>query len=214
LSYLSSRTYNLFITNPQQTAGADPVLLLTNTGASRYDEAESTVRLRASDKADVNVSYVHSVARGDLNTLSEVYVPFEQPVIRANAYANLPANIPNRLVTWGRFKIPWKITASPVFDIHSGFPYSAVDVRQNYVGVPNSQRFPTFVSLDLDMSKDFHIKFLPWIRNHTMRGALRIFNVTNHFNPRDVYNSIASPFFGHFAGLQHRSYDTALSIIY
>jgi len=87
-------------------------------------------------------------------------------------------------------------------------------VRQNYVGVPNSRRFPTFASLDLEMSKDFRVKFLPWVRNHTLRGALRFFNVTNHFNPRDVYNSIASPFFGHFAGLQHRSIDTALSFVY
>jgi hypothetical protein len=214
LSYLSSRTFNLFITDPQQLPGADPVLLLTNTGAARYDEFESTVRIRASEKADVSASYVHSLGRGDLNSLSDVFVPFEQPVIRPNVYANLPAHIPNRLVMWGRFKIPWKITASPVFDIHTGFPYSMVDVRQNYVGTPNSRRFPTFASLDLEMSKDFRIKFLPWVRNHTLRGALRIFNVTNHFNPRDVYSSIASPFFGHFAGLQHRSYDSSLSFIY
>jgi hypothetical protein len=214
LSYLSSRTYNLFISNPQQLPGADPVLLLTNTGGSRYHELESTLRLRASEKADVSVSYVHSRARGDLNTLSEVYVPFEAPIIRPNVYANLPANVPHRLVTWGRFKIPWKITASPVFDLHTGFPYSNLDVRHDYVGVPNSRRFPVFLSLDLEMSKDFRIKFLPWIRNHTLRGALRIFNVTNHFNPRDVFNNIASSSFGHFAGLQHRSYDTSLSIIY
>jgi hypothetical protein len=213
-SYLSSRTFNLFITDPQQLPGADPVLLLTNTGASRYDEFESTVRIRASDKADLSASYVHSTGRGDLNSLSDIFVPFEQPVIRPNAYANLPANIPNRLVMWGSFKIPWKMTASPVLDFHSGFPYSAVDVLQNYVGTPNSRRFPTFASLDLEMSRDFRLKFLPWVGKHTMRGALRIFNITNHFNPRDVYSSIASPDFGHFAGLQHRSYDSSLSIFY
>jgi hypothetical protein len=213
LSYLSSRSYAQFIVGPQQLLGT-PLLLLTNNGASRYHEFESTVRVRPSEFADLNVSYVHSLARGDLNTLTQVFVPFEQPVIRPNFYANLPSNVPDRLVTWGRFKIPWKITASPVLDLHSGFPYSAVDERQNYVGEPNSLRFPAFFAIDLKLSKDFRIPFLPWVKNHTLRGALAIYNITDHTNPRDVYDNLASPNFGHFVGLQHRLFDTFLDVIY
>lgn len=213
-SYLSSRTYKVFIIDPQQLPGNNAVLLLTNTGGSRYHELESTLRLRAGENTDFNVSYVHSLGRGDLNTLSAVAVPFEQPVIRPNALASLPSNIPDRLVTWAQLRIPWRITASPLLDVHSGFPYSALDAGQNYVGNPNSLRFPAFISLDLQLSKDFRLRFLPWIRNHTLRGTLRIFNVTNHPNPRDVYNNIASPFFGHFVGFQHRFFDTALDIVY
>jgi hypothetical protein len=214
LSYLSSRTYDLFILGPEQLFGSNPLLLLTNQGGSRYHEFESTVHLRLSDRADLNISYVHSLARGDLNALSQAFVPFEQPVIRPNCFADLPSNVPNRLVTWGRVKIPWNITASPVLDLHDGFPYSAVDVLQNYVGEPNSFRFPTLMAVDLKLSKDFRIPFLPWVRNHTLRGALAIYNITNHTNPRDVYNSVASPYFGHFVGLQHRMFDTFLDVIY
>lgn len=226
VSYLSSRTHDEFtvgpqclpanipITGPQCPAGSNPVLLLSNTGGSHYHEVESTLRVRATENTDVNFSYVHSRARGDLNTLEQLFAPFEQPVIRPNQFANLPSNIPNRIITWGRFKIPWQITASPIFDVHSGFPYSKVDVLQNYVGTPNSSRFPAFLSLDLKLSKDFHLPFLPWVKNHKFRGAFGVYNVTNHANPRDVFSNIFSPFFGHFVGFQHRSYDTWLDIVY
>jgi hypothetical protein len=214
LSYLSSCTYDLFIVGPGQLPGGNPLLLMSNQGGSRYHEFESTVRLRTSDRADLNISYVHSLARGDLNTLTQVFVPFEQPVIRPNFFADLPSHVPDRLVTWGRFQIPWKIIASPVMDVHNGFPYSAVDVLQNYVGNPNSLRFPTFLGLDLKLCKDFRIPFLPWVRNHMLRGAFSVYNLTDHLNPRDVYNSVASPYFGHFAGPQHRMFDTFLDVIY
>ena len=141
VSYLYSRTHNQFIMDPQSLPEVSPVLLLTNTGNSRYYEFESTLRFRPSESSDVNISYVHSHARGDLNTLGQVYVPFEQPVIRPNFVGDLNADIPNRVIAWGRFRLPWKITASPVFDVHSGFPYSVVDVLQNYVGRPTATAF-------------------------------------------------------------------------
>jgi hypothetical protein len=214
LSYLSSRTYKAFTTNPLIDQYGVPLLELSNTGATRYHEFESTLRIRARANTDLNISYVHSLSRGALNGLGDVYVPFEEPVIRPNFYASLPSNVPNRFVAWGRFNIPWKIVASPVLDIHNGFPYSDVDELQRYVGYPDSLRFPTFISLDLEMYKEFRISFLPWVRNHTLRGILRVYNVTNHPNPRDVYNNVTSPYFGDFAGFQHRFPDTALNFLY
>ncbi len=213
-SYLSSRTFNEFIVDPTTLPDGSPILLLTNTGGVRYHEFEATMRYRRSENADLNFSYVRSLARGDLNSMSAVYVPFEQPVIRPNFFAALPSNIPHRIIAWGRVKIPWKITAAPVLDLHSGFPYSAYDVYQNYLGPPNGQRFPKFLSLDLRLSKDFRISFIPWVKNHTLRGALQIFNLTNHANPRDVYSSVASSHFGDFAGFQHRTYDLALDVLF
>jgi hypothetical protein len=214
LYYLSSRTYDLFIAGPEQLPGTNPLLLLTNSGGSRYHEFEATVRVRPSESADLNITYVHSLARGNLNTLTQVFVPFEEPVIRPDFYADLPSNVPDRLVAWGVFKIPWKITASPVLDWHTGFPYSAVDELQNYVGQPDSLRFPPLLALDLKLSKDFRIWFLPWLKHHSFRGGLGIYNITDHLNPRDVYNNIASPYFGHFAGPQHRTLDTMLDVVY
>ena len=213
-SYLSSRTYAEFVVDPLVPSSGDPILLLTNTGGMRYHEFESTLRARVSEKADVNFSYVRSLARGDLNTLTSIYVPFEQPAIRPNFYADLPSNIPHRVITWGRFKMPREITISPLLDVHSGFPYSAVDVFQNYAGAPNGRRFPTFLSVDLQVTKDFRLPFLPWLKNHKFRGAVRVYNLTNHSNPRDVYNSIVSTHFGEFVGFQHRLFDAGFDIVY
>lgn len=213
VSFLSSRTYQNFTVNPLVQASG-PTLLLTNTGASRYSEFESSLRLRPAERADVSLSYVHSQARGDLNTLSTLYVPFENPVIVPNLFGTLPSNIPDRFITWANFRLPAQMTLSPVFDIHSGFPYSAVGVLQNYAGPPDSLRFPAFASLDLKVSKDFRVSFIPWLREHKLRLSFAVFNLTNHSNPRDVYNNIASPFFGHFEGFQHRFYDGYVDIVY
>ncbi|HEV2425561.1 MAG TPA: carboxypeptidase regulatory-like domain-containing protein [Terriglobia bacterium] len=213
-SFLSSRTFQEFTINPLTVPGTAPTLLLTNTGVSRYDEFETSLRLRPVEQADVNVAYVHSRARGDLNTLSAIYTPFEAPVIVPNQFGPLPSNIPDRVVTWSSLKLPYEMRVSPVFDIHSGFPYSALDVFQNYVGAPDSRRFPAFASLDLNVTKDFRITFLPWVRKYKLRLSVSAFNLTNHYNPRDVYNNVTSPYFGQFAGLEHRLYDAYLDILY
>ena len=161
---------------------------------------------------DWNVSYVHSKARGDLNTLSQLFVPFEQPVFRPDTYSNLASDVPNRIVSWGRFKTHlWGIESGPVVDYHSGFPYAPIDVNQDYIGIPYSKRFPQFFSLDMKLDKEFHLPF-PLLKNHLMRGSLTVFNLTDHSNPRDVFN-ISSPYFGHFVGNQHRFFDSALDIL-
>lgn len=214
VSYLSSRTHNVFVIDPLNIPPSGPTLLLSNTGGSRYHELESTMRLRSSERSDFNFSYVWSRARGDLNNLTQIYVPFERPVIRPNFFADLPSNVPHRLLTWGRFKIPWSMTASPLLEIHTGFPYSKFDELQNYTGAPNSQRFPTFLSLDLKMTKDFHLPLFSWVKNHKFRGAFAVFNLTNHSNPLDVFSNVASPYFGNFVGFQHRVYDLSVDIVY
>ena len=98
-------------------------------------------------------------------------------------------------------------------DYHSGFPYSPVDVRQDYLGTPNTDRFPHFFSLDMKLSKEFHLP-LPWLKKHLMRGSLTIFNLSNHTNPRDVFNNASSQSFGRFVGNQHRFFDSSLDVLY
>jgi hypothetical protein len=214
VSFLASKTYNEFTVNPETLSPTSGLLLLSNLGASRYHEFEATLRARPSDKVDFNISYVNSQARGDLNTMGAVYVPYEQPVIEPDLFGTLPTNVPDRVVTWGRFKLPRKFTVSPLLDWHSGFPFSICDDLQNYVGPPNSRRLPTFLSLDLQTTKDFQLPFIPWLRKHGLRGGFRVFNLTNHGNYRDVYSTVTSPYFGDYAGFLHRFYSVSLDIVY
>ncbi len=206
LSYLQSQTSNLYVVGPWPEAiGDNPLLGLTHTGNSHYREFQAGVRFRASQRIEVNVAYIRSRSRGDLNTLTSTFVPFEQPIIRPNVNDYLASDLPNRLLSSGVFRLPWNLTVSPVVDLHTGFRYSQVDVLENYVGRPNSQRFPTFFSLDMKIYRDFHLPtFVGRLKDHRFRIGVYSLNITNHLNPHDVFNNIASPEFGQFVGFQHR----------
>lgn len=207
VSYLDNQTQHLFTLNPPiNTAAADSVLGLANDGTSHYRQFEVAVHARPLERSELNVSYVWSRARGDLNTLSDFFVPFEQPVIRPSASGVLSSDVPHRVIAWGMFPLPWKLTFSPVIDVHSGLPFSEVDVLQNYLGVPNSLRYPTFFSLDVKVYREFALRlpFMGRSSNRKVRFGLYSLDVTNHQNPHDVYNEVASPFFGRFAGFDRR----------
>jgi hypothetical protein len=207
VSWLYSQTRNLFIVNPVPGVfGSEGLLGLFNTGTANYHEFEATLHFRPVRRADLNISYIWSRARGDLNTASNVFLPFEQPVIRPNVSGILPSDVPHRVVSWGMFHLPWSLTVNPVVDVHTGFAYSNVDVLQNYAGLPNGRRFPTFFSLDAQAYRDFHLH-LPFTERgsrHKVRLGLYSINLTNHGNYHDVYNNEASPFFGRFTGFQRR----------
>jgi hypothetical protein len=207
LTYLDSHTTRLFVVQPfTASTEAQSFMGLTNTGSSHYRELEATVHYTFHDRGQVNGSYVWSETRGDLNGLSNVFIPFAAPVIRPNLYGILPSDVPDRFIAWGIFALPWRLTFSPLVDVHSGFPYSAIDVKQQYVGTPNSRRFPTFFSLDMKVYRDFRIPFLKGKngKGHHVRLGAYTLNVTDHGNFSTVYNNVASPNFGKFVGFLYR----------
>jgi hypothetical protein len=213
-SYLYSSTSDLFVVDPVVGAGPGPsVLGLFNSGTEVYNEAAVTLRFHPVKSGELNVSYVWSRSRGDLNTLGDIFIPFEQPVIRPNVYGIRPADIPNRVVTWGTFHLPYALVLSPVVDVHSGFPYSNVDDQQNYVGVPNRRRFARFFSLDFQTYREFHMPPGLHFGSRKIRLGFYMLNVTNHGNFNSVYNDVTSPRFGQFAGFQRRQTAFLLSVV-
>jgi len=93
--------------------------------------------------------------------------------------------------------LPYNITASPVLEVRNGFPFSIVDEELNFIGRRNRVgRFPTVASLDLQVTKGLKISFKG--KKYKFRVGLKIFNILNRFNPRDVQNNIGSPNFGSF----------------
>lgn len=207
VGYIDSHTTYLFVVNPfTGAAGGNSFLGLTNTGSSHYRELESTVRFTVLGHQEVDASYVWSRTRGDLNNLSDVMIPFLQPVIRPNVYGILPSDIPQRVITWGVFSLPKKFMFSPILDVHSGYPYSNVDVLQNYVGTPNGEKFATYLSLDVKIYRNFQIPFVGAKsgKAHHIRLGFYSLNVTNHGNFNAVYNNVAAPNFGQFVGFLDR----------
>jgi hypothetical protein len=214
-SYYETHTRDLFYVNPiLPVSGSDGTLALKNTGSSHYRQAEISGRYRPSDRAEVNVSYSWSQARGDLNTLSDTFIPFQAPVFRPNFYGTQPSDIPQRAIAWGYMHLPWDIVVSPVVDIHTGFAYSNVDVFQNYVGVPYSLRYPVYFSLDVKVYKDFSftLPFGDRSKRRKIRLGVYSLDVTNRQNPHDVFNNISSPIFGQFAGFQRRFTGLAIGL--
>jgi hypothetical protein len=196
-------------------AAGTGVLALRNTGISNYRQADITAHYRLGERADMSFSYTWSRGRGDLNPLSDTLVPFQVPVIRPNATGILSSDVPHRIVVSGFFRLPWKMVISPVADVHTGLPYSNVDVLQDYVGVPDNERFPLYFSLDVRLYREFafHIPRTDRAKKHKFRLGVYSTDLTNRQNPHDVFNNVTSPNFGDFAGFQRRYTGLVLDFI-
>jgi len=197
------------VTTQDSTTGA---LLLQNSGRSRYREFQTTARLRFQEGRNIFLSYVRSEARGDLNDFNTYFGNLRHPVIRPNEFGKQEFDVPNRLLFWGDFGLPRDIVATPVFEWRSGFPYSLLDEAQNFVGPRNAGgRFPQLMTLDLLVTKGLKIPFRG--KKYKGRVGVTIFNITNHWNPRDVQNNLASPQFGTFYNSPDRSFRTKFEFV-
>ncbi|PYQ91666.1 MAG: hypothetical protein DMF97_22070, partial [Acidobacteria bacterium] len=89
------------IVNPVRTGTAGE-LLLSSSGRSSYRGAEVGVRFTRGTLVDLNVSYARSVARADLNALTNYFSTILWPVVGVNAYAPASGDVPHRLLARGR----------------------------------------------------------------------------------------------------------------
>jgi len=189
LSYQQRQSRRDIILNPIETP--QPTLLLRSAGRSLYREYQATARYAFREKSQWVVSYVHARATGDLNDFNQFFGNFQNPIIRPNERSLLPFDAPNRFLTWADIQLPHAVVLSAVFEIHDGFPFSLVNANRDFVGPRNrAGRFPKFVTLDLQASKGLKIPLFG--RKFKSRVGFKIFNITDHFNPRDIQNNIDS----------------------
>ena len=99
--------------------------------------------------------------------------------------------MPNRLIVRGSIALPGNWVWAPLFEWRTGFPWSAVDEFQDYVGVRNrAGRLPSVTSLDFTLVR-------PWrVKHHRFTAGLKVYNVLNAGNQRDVQSNITSPSYG------------------
>jgi hypothetical protein len=171
---------------------AESAIVLRTDGRSRYREGQITTRYKF--RADEIVgSYTRSSAVGNLNDFNGFFGNIENPVIRPDERGPLPWDAPNRVLVWASIALPHEFALFPVFDTRTGFPLSNVDAARNFVGPRNAVgRYPTFVSLDAQLTKKLRVF------GHKATVGLKVFNITNHFNPRDYQGNLASSNFGGF----------------
>ena len=178
-------------------------LSLANRGRDFYREFQITGRYQMRHYT-LNASYVRSKATGNLNDFNQFFGNDPQAVIQADARGRLSFDAPNRFLVWGEFRAPWKMTVLPVFDLHTGFPYSVVNQGRDFVGPRNDQRFRRFNSTDVQVLKEFALPFRG--KEHTVKVGLGVFNLFNHFNPRDVQNDLDSYRFAEFFNGPNRTF--------
>jgi hypothetical protein len=187
--YSQRITVRDFFLEPLPDADAG-VLLLSNAGRNRYRDFQIAARYQVGRHL-LNGSYVRSSALGDLNDFNQFFGNTPSAILRPNERGPLPFDAPHRFLFWGQFEAPWKITLAPVVDLHTGFPYSVVDEERDFIGARNrAGRFPRFSSADLQATKEITLPFRGG--KYKAHVGVRVFNLFNHHNPRDLQVNAAS----------------------
>jgi hypothetical protein len=167
-------------------------LAVSSEGTGTYREFQFSARRAWKHDQQLFVSYVRSSARGELNDFSALFQEVDRAILRPGGTSRLASDVRHRVIGWGTFDLPSRVVVSPVLEWRSGFPYSVLDERQQYVGAPNSRQFPAFVALDMIVYRTFTVK------RRSADLGVQLFNTTHHFNPRDVYQVAGSARFGTF----------------
>jgi hypothetical protein len=175
-----------FVLDPEAKPG---ILAMSNTGHSFYREFEVTGHYKVR-RGMLNASWVRSKAVGNLNDFNQFFGNNGAATIEPDQQGRLPFDAPNRFLAWGEWDAPFRLTVLPQVDVHTGFPYSLIDQERDFIGQRDSQHFPRFASLDLQVTRPVA---LPFRHEHLKaRVGFAVFNVLNRFNPRDVQNDIDS----------------------
>jgi len=198
VAYQQRNTRDSFVVTPD---GAS--LMVSNSGRDSYREFQVTGVYKVL-RHTVNASYVRSRAFGDLNDFNQFFGNVPLSIVQPNARGRLSFDAPNRYLIWGEIAAPWKISLVPVVDLHTGFPYSTEDQLREYVGPRNVERFPRFASFDLQVTKEIRVPVFG--KGRRAKVGFGVFNLMNHFNPRDVQSDRDSNSVGTFYNSASRGF--------
>jgi Carboxypeptidase regulatory-like domain/TonB dependent receptor-like, beta-barrel len=178
-AYVHRNGSHAYTLDPDASRG---VLMLASAGESKYWELETTGRYLASEYRDLSVSYVRSHGTRNLNDYDQFFGNFRNPIIRPDENSLNPTDVPNRLIVRGTIGLPGKWVLSPLYEWRTGFPWSAVNEFQDFVGERNrSGRLPTVSSLDFTLVRPVHF------RKYHFTAGIKVYNV---FDSGKFYNPI------------------------
>ncbi len=202
VKYLQSHEQDMITLQPEMVQNQN-AFVLSSSGWAQTRQAEFTARIGAASPRQFFFSYVRQYAYGDINDASSYLGNFPFPVVQQSLIGSLPSEIPNRFLLWGTYgNLPKKIQLTPHVEYRNGFPYQPTDALQQWVSTTGPQyRFPKYFSVDLRVSKDFEVD-----TKHAVRLSMTIRNLTDHFNPLEVYSNIADAQYGTFFGNYDRKF--------
>jgi hypothetical protein len=197
VSAIDRRGRKELLLQPTTIDGA-PALLLNSSGRSKYREIELAAHYTGPRGIDLNLSYVRSIARSDLNAFTNFYDAVLWPVVGENGYGPARTDVPHRFLARGRATPVKDWLVVGVLDWRTGLPYSVVNESLDYVGPRNDRRFPAYVRVDAGIEHRFTFgKYRPWI-------GVRVDNALSSFLPSDVQSNLTSPAFGTFYNSEYR----------
>ena len=208
-NFLEKRTSNVFtFANQSALASLSGDYLLTNARRDHYESEEFDLRRLFGSDYTVYVSYTHSSAR---TNAALDYLPTPSP-LGPQQSGPLAWDTPNRVITWGWLPVPlaklrnrWDFVY--LLDLHTGFPWTAVNSAQQVVGAAGAYRFPDYVNFSPGLEWKFHFRGQYW----GLRGVME--NATDSGNYAEVNNVVDSPEFGAFSEYQGRAFTARIRLI-
>jgi len=173
---------------------------LASAGESHYREFEATTRYLGGERRDMTFSYVWARGTADLNDYDQFYGNIRNPIIRANQLSLIPTDVRHRLIVRGTWGLPGKWDFSPLLEMRSGFPWSAVNEFHDFVGTRNlTGRLPSLHNLDFTIAR-------PWrVKGRRCRAGLKMYNIFGAAADRDVQANTTAPDYGSFYNPIERS---------
>ena len=204
VAYLYRNGSHDAIVNPD---AAQRTVTLFSGGRSKYWEFEASGRYLGSERRDLTIAYVRSHGTRDLNDYDAYFGNFKNPLVRPNEHALSPTDVPGRLIVRGSQGLPGRWVFVPLFEWRSGFPWSAVDEYQDFVGPRNtSGRLPKVTTLDFTLMR-------PWtVRTHRFMAGLKVYNAFKAGAERDIQTNRTSPEFGQVFNPIQRSIGLAFGV--
>jgi hypothetical protein len=183
--------------------------ILQNTRDDHYNSFQIALRHNFRETYSLMGSYTRSSATSnqalDFNVDSNILSP-QQP-------GPYPWDTPNRFLSWGYlpfFSLPiiHRLEVAYSLEARTGFPFNEFTDQQQLIGKPGQNRFPDYLSLNVQLEKRFH--FFGYYL--ALRGGFN--NITGRCNPF-VVNSVidASHPQPTFAACQGRAFTSRIRLL-
>ncbi len=189
--------------------------VIDNIQRQRYRAAEFAFRRTFLSRYQWFASYTRSEASAN----AVINYSINNPVFAPQAGGPLPWDAPNRFLAWGwapvekswfpRFLRPiiGDTDVQMLVDYRTGFPFGLISQTGNAVGAPNSQRFPSFGTVNIALERRFLFHGYLWA------WRVGLVNALSRPNPNAVNNDVDSPEFLTYGNGQGRAVNVRLRFL-